>query len=83
MQADDESRLARELLPVARAAKPETERGQRAHQALQGWKGDDGHRTRPRRSSFAAWYRELTRLVYSDELGELFPEVLGACARNS
>ena len=24
--------------------------------------------------SLAAWYRELTRLVYADELGDLFAE---------
>ncbi len=74
MQADNESRLARELLPVLRSAKPGTEGGQRALQALQGWKGRMTTGS-PEALAFAAWYRELTRLVYSDELGELFPEV--------
>jgi penicillin G amidase len=73
MQADSQSRLARELLPVAMAAKPSTEGGRRAQALLQGWKGDmvvDSAAP----LAFAAWYRELTRLVYADELGELFNE---------
>ncbi|MGZ5097979.1 MAG: penicillin acylase family protein [Usitatibacter sp.] len=73
MQADSQSRLARELLPVALAAKPSTEGGRRAQALLQGWKGDMAvDLAAP--LAFAAWYRELTRLVYADELGELFNE---------
>jgi penicillin amidase len=73
MQADDLSRLARDLLSFAMAAKPSKEEGRRAQALLQGWKG------RMAMDSaaplvFAAWYRELTRLVYADELGDLFKE---------
>jgi penicillin amidase len=73
MQADTDSRLARELLPVARAAKPDTRAGVEAQALLQGWTGD----MRVDSAAplvFSAWYRELTRLVYADELGEMFQD---------
>ncbi len=73
MQADNLSRLARELLPVALAAAPGEEAGRRAQALLKGWPGtmaiDSGAPL-----VFAAWYRELTRLVYADELGDLFAD---------
>ena len=73
MQGDSMSRLARELLPVARAAKPNTEEGRAAQKMLGDWKGDmDPKLAAP--LVFTAWYRELTRLVYSDELGDIFRE---------
>jgi len=73
IQADTLSRLARELLPVALAAKPEREEGRKAHAMLAGWKGDMAvGGAAP--LVFMAWYRELTRLVYADELGELFKD---------
>jgi penicillin amidase len=71
MQADTLSRLARELLPIAMAAKPASDAGRRAQAALAGWKGDMAMDSAAP-LIFAAWYRELTRLVYADELGELF-----------
>ncbi|HUP96592.1 MAG TPA: penicillin acylase family protein [Usitatibacter sp.] len=73
IQADSESRLARELLPVARAAKPATEEGRQAQALLRDWKAD----MVPELAAplvFAAWYRELTRLVYEDDLGDIFRE---------
>jgi len=73
MQADTVSRLARELLPVAASAKPGTEGGRRAHAWLAGWQGDMAVDSVPA-LVFATWYRELTRLVYEDELGDLFRE---------
>jgi penicillin amidase len=55
------------------AAKPSSEAGRRAQALLQGWKGDmTVDSAAP--LAFSAWYRELTRLVYADELGELFNE---------
>ena len=73
MQADTVSRLARELLPVALAAKPATEEGRSARAMLTGWNMETPvDAVAP--LVFAAWYRELTRLVYADELGELFNE---------
>lgn len=73
MQADSVSRLARELLPVARAARPATEDGRGVQALLQGWKAD---MTRDSAAplAFSGWYRELTRLVYGDELGGIFRE---------
>ena len=73
MQGDSMSRLARELLPAARAAKPRSDEGRRAQAMLADWKGD----MRPELAAplvFSAWFRELTRLVYSDELGDIFRE---------
>jgi penicillin amidase len=73
MQADRLSRLAKELLPVALAVRPGTEEGRKAQAMLAGWKGDAS----PESAAplvFSSWYRELTRLVYADELGELFDE---------
>jgi penicillin amidase len=73
MQADVRSRIARELLPVARAAKPSTAEGRSALDTLKGWEGEmvvDSAAP----LVFSAWYRELTRLVYADELAELFRE---------
>ena len=73
IQADVLSRLARELLPVARAAKPESGAGRDAQALLQGWNGEmTVDAAAP--LVFSAWYRELTRLVYADELGALFNE---------
>jgi penicillin amidase len=73
MQGDNLSRLARDVLPVALAAKPGTEEGRAAQRMLAGWKGE-----MVRESAaplvFAAWYRELTRLVYADEIGDIFRE---------
>ncbi len=71
IQADTVSRLARELLPVALAAKPEKEEGARARKLLEGWNGDAAVDS-PAPLVFVAWYRELTRLVYADELGDIF-----------
>ncbi len=73
MQADAQSRLARDMLPFALAARPATEAGRRERALLEGWNGDmRAGSAAP--LAFAGWYRELTRLVYADELGALFPE---------
>jgi penicillin G amidase len=73
MQADDLSRLARDLLPVALAARPASGAGREARALLEGWKGRMAIDS-PAPLVFAAWYRELTRLVYADELGDLFKD---------
>ncbi|HEY2628575.1 MAG TPA: penicillin acylase family protein, partial [Usitatibacter sp.] len=73
IQADVQSASAREMLAVALAAKPGTDPGREAQAMLKGWKGamtvDDAAPL-----VYAAWYRELTRLVYADELGDLFKD---------
>jgi penicillin G amidase len=71
MQADTRSRLVRELLPVALTAKPEKPAGRDAQALLKDWNGEMG-RDSAAALVFAAWYRELTRLVYADELGDMF-----------
>jgi penicillin amidase len=73
MQADAESQLAKEMLPYALAAQPASQAGQRARDLLKGWNGAMDATARPP-LVFAAWYRELARLVYADDLGELFTE---------
>ena len=71
MQGDTLSRLARDLLPVATAAAPASDAGRKAQALIAGWKGDmRADIAAP--LVFTAWYRELTRLVYADELGDLF-----------
>jgi penicillin amidase len=73
IQADVSSRLARELLPLARAAKPQSDVGRKAQALLEGWNGEmSADLAAP--LVFSAWYRELTRMVYADELGDMFNE---------
>jgi penicillin amidase len=71
MQADVQSQLARQMLPFARAAKPETREGQDLQAMLATWNGEM-KRDSQAPLAFSAWYRELTRLVYADELGPMF-----------
>ena len=74
IQGDVLSQLAHDMLPYARAAKPKTEAGKRAQALLTGWNGEaKADEAAP--LAFAGWYRELTRLVYADELGDLFKDV--------
>jgi penicillin G amidase len=73
IQADVRSRLAMELLPSATSAQPTSDAGRKAQAVLAGWKGDmNVDAAAP--LVFTAWYRELTRLVYADELGALFAD---------
>jgi penicillin amidase len=71
MQADVQSPMAHELLAIAMSAKPSTDQGREAQAMLKGW---NGAMTTDSAAPlvFSAWYRELTRLVYADELGDLF-----------
>ncbi len=63
--------MARQMLPHALQATPETEAGRALQASLEGWRGEMA-RDRPEPLAFAAWYRALTRLVYADELGPQF-----------
>jgi penicillin amidase len=68
-----ESALAKALLPVFLAAKPDTEGGRQALALARGWDGTmRADAAAP--LLFNAWYRELTRLVYADELRDLFTD---------
>ena len=71
MQADLLSLLAQDLLPVMLAAAPSGPAATAAMARLERW-------DRVMRADaaepliFAAWYRELSRLIYADELGDMF-----------
>ena len=71
IQADEVSLMAREMLPYLLAAEPENDAARSVQSLLRNW---DGAMSRDRFEplAFAAWYRELTSLVYGDELGPLF-----------
>ena len=71
LQADQLSLLARDLLPLMLEAAPQSEAGAAAQARLAAW----DHVMRPDAAEpliFAAWYRELSRAIYADELGDLF-----------
>ncbi|MDD5177128.1 MAG: penicillin acylase family protein [Sterolibacterium sp.] len=71
MQADIRSPYVREALPLLLAAPLARESARRAVAPLHYWEGEmDSDRIEPLLVS--AWLRELTRLVYADELGDLF-----------
>jgi penicillin amidase len=71
MQADVLSLLAADLLPIMLGAPPATPAAAAAKARLERW-------DRVMRADaaepliFAAWYRELSRLIYADELGAMF-----------
>lgn len=73
MQADTLSPMARQLLPLMLRQPPKGPVAQEVHAMLAAW---DGRMTANHAEPliFEAWYRELTRLVYADDLGELFDE---------
>ena len=73
IQADNQSQLARDVLPFALAAKPATDAGRQVQALLTGWNASTA-RELAAPLAFEGWYRELTRLVYADELGSLFRE---------
>jgi penicillin amidase len=71
LQADQLSLLARDLLPLMLEGEPQSEAGAAAQARLAAW----DHVMRPDAAEpliFAAWYRELSRAIYADELGDLF-----------
>ncbi len=71
LQADVTSLMAQELLPRLLRPAPRTETARRAHARLSAWDGVM-RRDAAEPLIFSAWYRELTRLIYADELGDLF-----------
>jgi penicillin amidase len=71
IQADVTSLAMRELLPRLLAARPRSEQARKAIEQLRGWDGA----VSPERAEPLiawAWWRELTRAIYADELGEAF-----------
>ncbi len=71
LQADQLSLLARDLLPIMLEATPQSEAAATAMARLRAW-DDVMRRDEAEPLIFAAWYRELSRLIYADELGDLF-----------
>jgi penicillin amidase len=66
----------RDLLPAMLEAQPQSEAAAAAIRRLAVWDGvmrPDA----PEPLIFAAWYRELSRKIYADELGDLFPAYWG------
>ena len=71
IQTDQVSLMAREMLPYLLAAEPQNDASKEAQSLLFDWKGEmAGELAEP--LIFSAWYRELTSLVYGDELGPMF-----------
>jgi penicillin amidase len=76
IQGDQLSLLAQDLLPIMLAADPSGPEAAVAMTRLDRW----DRVMRPDAAEpmlFAAWYRELSRLVYADELGDLFESFWG------
>ncbi|HUN49803.1 MAG TPA: penicillin acylase family protein [Candidatus Sulfotelmatobacter sp.] len=72
MQGDVRSLMAAELLPLLLRVPPDGHKAAAAVALLRRWDGSMAA-DRPEPLIFSAWMRELTRLVYADELGDLFP----------
>jgi penicillin G amidase len=76
IQLDQTSLMAQEFLPYLLELSPETSLERSALAELFSWDGMmDRNKAAP--LIFAAWYRELARLIYSDELGETFEDYYG------
>lgn len=73
--ADVRSNAVLEVLPRLTAAMPTGEREQRAVELLRRWNATMAA-DRPEPLIVTAWMRELTRLVYGDELGETLMRTL-------
>ncbi len=73
IQMDLHDGFAVAMLPLALGAEPDTPGGRLLQARLQEWDGTM-HPELVAPTVFHAWYREFTRLVYSDDLGDLFDE---------
>ncbi len=76
IQTDQTSLMARDFLPYLREVAAETTLEKAAQAELVSWDGVmDRNEAAP--LIFSAWYRELARLIYSDELAETFEDYYG------
>ncbi len=76
IQHDQTSLMAREFLPYLREVAAETTLEKAAQAELLSWDGVmDKDKAAP--LIFSAWYRELAKLMYSDELAETFEDYYG------
>jgi penicillin amidase len=71
MQMDSVSLAARELLPYLLGAKPATDEAREVLRMLAAWDGTMAA-GRPEPLILVAWWRELARALYADELGDAF-----------
>jgi penicillin amidase len=71
IHADSVSLVMREALPYFLDTMPRNETSRRALALLGQWDGDM-HRDRAEPLIAAAWWRELTKRLYADELGDAF-----------
>jgi penicillin amidase len=71
IQADSVSLAVRELLPLMLRARPATDEAREAMALLAAWDGSMAA-GRPEPLIVTAWWRELARAVYADELGAAF-----------
>jgi penicillin G amidase len=76
IQTDQTSLMAQEFLPYLLELSPETSLERSALAELLSWDGTmDRNKAAP--LIFSAWYRELAKLIYSDELGDTFEDYYG------
>jgi penicillin amidase len=76
IQLDVVSLAAKELLPKLLATEPQDEDSRNALAALAAWDGSmSAERAEP--LIFVAWWRELARAIYADELGDAFASAWG------
>ncbi len=73
IQADVTSLAMRELLPKLLTARPRSEEARKALELLRKWDGAMAPE-RPEPLIAWAWWRELTRAIYADELGDAFQQ---------
>ena len=76
IQADTVSYAARDMLPLMLEAELTGSRERAAADLLAAWDGRMD-RGRPEPLIFTAWFRELNRALYADELGETFEHYWG------
>lgn len=76
IQTDQTSLMVQEFLPYLLELTPETSLERAALAELLSWDGTmDRNKATP--LLFSAWYRELAKLIYSDELAETFEDYYG------
>ena len=73
MQADVVSLPAREQLPRMLKTRPASAQARQALELLSGWDGSMAA-DRPEPLIMTAWWRELARAIYADELGDAFED---------
>ncbi len=71
MQLDEASLFAMAMLSYALEAVPQSANGKTLQGMLANWDGDMAADSAAP-TVYQAWYRELTRAIYADDLGELF-----------